>query len=85
MFTIDQAGPPPTIEVSVDPRGTVDARLWDCYVPYGTEAVWYQEYAQTLVLGPGNIAQAHAVDEWVSLGQLQRAFDIYLKLVENHD
>ncbi len=25
-FTIDQAGPPPTIEVSVDPRGTVDAR-----------------------------------------------------------
>jgi hypothetical protein len=25
-FTIDQAGPPPSIEVSVDPRGTVDAR-----------------------------------------------------------
>ena len=26
VFTIDQAPPPPTIEVSVDPRGTVDAR-----------------------------------------------------------
>lgn len=26
VFTIDQAGPPPTIEVSVDARGTVDAR-----------------------------------------------------------
>lgn len=26
VVTIDQAPPPPTIEVSVDPRGTVDAR-----------------------------------------------------------
>jgi acetylornithine deacetylase len=38
-----------------------------------------------IVLGPGNIAQAHAVDEWVSLEQLRRALDIYTRLVENDD
>ncbi|MGD9265515.1 MAG: M20/M25/M40 family metallo-hydrolase, partial [Lysobacterales bacterium] len=38
-----------------------------------------------VVLGPGNIAQAHAVDEWVSLGQLRQALDIYTNLVEKHD
>ena len=38
-----------------------------------------------LVLGPGNIAQAHAVDEWVSLDQLQLALDSYLTLVNNDD
>jgi len=34
-----------------------------------------------LVLGPGHIEQAHAVDEWVELVQLQRAFEIYSGLV----
>ncbi len=34
-----------------------------------------------LVLGPGDNAQAHAVDEWVALEQLERAAAIYLKLV----
>lgn len=34
-----------------------------------------------LVLGPGHIAQAHAVDEWVEIEQLQRAFEIYQKMV----
>jgi acetylornithine deacetylase len=38
-----------------------------------------------VVLGPGNIAQAHAVDEWVSLEQLRLALDIYTRLVENDD
>jgi acetylornithine deacetylase len=35
-----------------------------------------------IVLGPGNISQAHAVDEWVSIAQLEQALDIYTKLVE---
>lgn len=51
-------------------------------VPYGTEAVWYQEYAQTLVLGPGNIAQAHTKGEWIEIAQLERAVDVYGGLIE---
>lgn len=34
-----------------------------------------------IVLGPGNIAQAHVKNEWVSIEQLQMALDIYSKLV----
>ncbi len=37
-----------------------------------------------LVLGPGNIEQAHVVDEWVSLEQLERAYGIYGALVNDH-
>jgi len=38
-----------------------------------------------IVLGPGDIAQAHAIDEWVSIQQLEQALHIYKKLVEAYD
>ena len=38
----------------------------------------------TFVLGPGDIAQAHAKDEWVALDQLTQAYDIYKKLVNHY-
>jgi acetylornithine deacetylase len=37
-----------------------------------------------LVFGPGSIAQAHVVDEWVSLGQLDSALGIYRRMVTAH-
>ena len=51
-------------------------------VPYGTEAVWYQQHSETLVLGPGNIAQAHTIGEWVEIEQLQRAVDVYKQMID---
>jgi acetylornithine deacetylase len=36
------------------------------------------------VFGPGNIEQAHVVDEWVSLEQLETAHGIYRKLATGH-
>jgi acetylornithine deacetylase len=55
-------------------------------VNFWTEAsLFAQAGIPAIVLGPGNIAQAHVVDEWVSLGQLERALEIYTKLVESHD
>jgi len=51
-------------------------------VPYGTEAVWYQQHSETLVLGPGDIAQAHTVGEWVEVDQLQRAVELYRRMIE---
>jgi acetylornithine deacetylase len=51
-------------------------------VPYGTEAVWYQAHAETVVLGPGNIAQAHTVGEWIDLEQLTRAVDVYGRMID---
>ncbi|MEE4174047.1 MAG: acetylornithine deacetylase [Xanthomonadales bacterium] len=35
-----------------------------------------------LVLGPGNIEQAHVLNEWVALEQLERCLDIYRGIVE---
>jgi len=55
-------------------------------VDFWTEAsLFAQAGIPAIVLGPGNIAQAHAVDEWVSIEQLQRALTIYTQLVESND
>jgi acetylornithine deacetylase len=55
-------------------------------VDFWTEAsLFAQAGIPAIVLGPGNIAQAHVVDEWVSLEQLQLALEIYMKLVNSHD
>ncbi len=35
----------------------------------------------TMVLGPGDIAQAHAADEWVALSELASCVDVYRKLL----
>lgn len=52
-------------------------------VPFGTEALVYQEYVQQqVILGPGDIAQAHTVGEWIDLAQLQQAVGVYRRLIE---
>jgi len=55
-------------------------------VNFWTEAsLFARAGTPAIVLGPGNIAQAHVVDEWVSVDQLERALEIYTKLVDDHD
>ena len=55
-------------------------------VDFWTEAsLFAQAGLHAIVLGPGNIAQAHVLDEWVSIEQLELALNIYTKLVESHD
>jgi acetylornithine deacetylase len=51
-------------------------------VGFWTEASLFSDAGlNALVLGPGDIAQAHAVDEWVALDQLERAVQIYCSIV----
>ncbi len=55
-------------------------------VDFWTEAALFARSGlPAIVLGPGNIAQAHACDEWVSTWQLQQVLGIYTKLVKDHD
>jgi len=55
-------------------------------VNFWTEAsLFAQSGIPAIVLGRGKIAQAHVVDEWVSLDQLERALEIYKNLVESDD
>ena len=37
----------------------------------------------SLVFGPGDIAQAHTADEWLDLGELQRAAEVYLAIMNS--
>ncbi|QDT75347.1 M20 family metallopeptidase [Lacipirellula limnantheis] len=57
----------------------VDSRLIG--VPYGTNAASIAAAGiPTAVLGPGSIAQAHTVDEWIAVDQLELAAEIYYRI-----
>lgn len=50
-------------------------------VPYGTDAGPLAEAGiPCVVLGPGDIAQAHTRDEWIELDQVTRAAETYYQL-----
>lgn len=52
-------------------------------VSYGTEAGQFQERGYSAVVcGPGNIAQAHQPDEWLSLEQFERGWRFMERLVD---
>jgi acetylornithine deacetylase len=50
-------------------------------VPYGTDGGVFSELENKIVFGPGNIAQAHAIDEWISLEQLNLGTEMYAKMI----
>ncbi len=55
-------------------------------VNFWTEASLFAKASiPAIVLGPGNIAQAHVLDEWVDIAQLELALKIYKRLVQSHD
>jgi acetylornithine deacetylase/succinyl-diaminopimelate desuccinylase-like protein len=51
-------------------------------VPYGTDAskLWVLGGVPSVVLGPGDIAQAHAAGEYVELRQVVQAAEIYARI-----
>lgn len=53
-------------------------------VSYGTDASNLNAAGvPTVVLGPGNIAQAHTKDEWLDLAQLHGAVEVYRNLMRS--
>jgi len=51
-------------------------------VAYGTDGTRLTALKRLLVFGPGSIAQAHTVDEWISLEQLEAGTLAYAKFIE---
>ena len=49
--------------------------------PYGTEAAVYSECTKLVVLGPGNIEQAHTEGEWIDTDELAEAVHVYERLI----
>jgi acetylornithine deacetylase len=53
-------------------------------VPYGTDGMAFgQKMKQMVVLGPGDIAQAHTVDEWVEVDQLKKGVALYERFIDH--
>jgi acetylornithine deacetylase len=52
-------------------------------VSYGTDACMFGEMKHLVVLGPGDIAQAHTADEWIELEQFDLGTELYAKLVRH--
>ncbi|GAB5442120.1 MAG: M20 family metallopeptidase [Fuerstiella sp.] len=46
-------------------------------VAYGTDGSCFGELDDVVVIGPGDIRQAHTDDEWISLEQMERGTQIY--------
>ena len=51
-------------------------------VSYGTDGMVFGEYLESVVLGPGDIKQAHTHDEWVSVDQLRKGIEVYARLID---
>ena len=50
-------------------------------VCYGTDGAVLSDLERVVVLGPGDIAQAHTSDEWILLDQLKRGTALYAQLI----
>lgn len=67
----------PIVELALQATGLPAAKT----VPYGTEALFFQNHTQCVILGPGNIAQAHTVGEFIDVAELEQATSVYKKMI----
>ena len=51
-------------------------------VPYGTDGMIFGQNMELVVLGPGNIAQAHTIDEWIAIEQLHKGVDVFSAMIK---
>jgi acetylornithine deacetylase len=54
-----------------------------CTVSYATDAGLFQELTDLVIMGPGDIAQAHTADEFIDLEQLTAGTDLYHRVIES--
>lgn len=50
-------------------------------VPYGTDGLVFGSKMELVVMGPGDIKQAHTIDEWMSLDQFAPAIHVYQAMI----
>ncbi len=50
-------------------------------VSYGTDGAVFSELDNLVVIGPGNIAQAHTHDEWIALEQLIKGAELFERMI----
>ena len=50
-------------------------------VPYGTDGMIFGKAMELVVMGPGNIQQAHTTSEWIALEQLHKGVDVFTRMI----
>ncbi|MFV2070343.1 MAG: M20 family metallopeptidase [Pirellulales bacterium] len=53
-------------------------------VCYGTDGAVLHDLKEKVVVGPGDVAQAHTVDEWIALEQLERGTDVFTRIMRHY-
>ncbi|HAN96426.1 MAG TPA: acetylornithine deacetylase [Planctomycetaceae bacterium] len=53
-------------------------------VSYGTDGGVFTELEHKIVFGPGSIAQAHTIDEWIAIEQLSLGTELYAKFIRQY-
>ena len=51
-------------------------------VPFGTDSHAFKDQLQLVILGPGDIVQAHTVGEWIDIAQLSESVGVYQQMIE---
>ncbi|MBX3014444.1 MAG: M20/M25/M40 family metallo-hydrolase [Caldilineaceae bacterium] len=74
-FYVDPTAP--VIQIALRATGVEQAAT----VAFGTDSVSFRHYVPLVILGPGDIAQAHTVGEWIDLAQLHAAVDVYQRMI----
>lgn len=77
----------PPLSTSADSPLVIESlRIVDQQAPkavsYATDGCRYKQISDLIVLGPGNIEQAHRCDEWIEIEQLEAGADIYARLLQ---
>lgn len=72
--------PPDSRVVDVARRATGVERAET--VGFGTDAFAFMDDVELVVLGPGDIAQAHTENEFISIAELRRAVEVYGAMIE---
>ncbi len=82
----------PSLPASGQDKSTARQLMERAGVAVGDDVAFWTEASlfsgakfPAVVLGPGHIAQAHTIDEWVELTQLSEAYDTYKKLIETYN
>lgn len=54
------------------------------FTPAWTEAAFFERYGDVVVLGPGNSAQSHTVNEFVKLGDVLKFKEIFQEIMQEN-
>jgi len=85
-FEVHQSADPMYVPADA-PHIRAMLELTDCQaartVAYGTDGARLSGLNNMVVCGPGNIAQAHTVDEFIALEQIDKGVALYQKLIRH--